>query len=513
MDAKAQAALMVKASKVFASDDTFLSFPVSPLPFRPQELELGPGKTADEARRNAQNLQAFSTLVNLVPDDEAWLPAEAVFLWDVYGSILRTAQFAQSSRTPAEEEAYQRALAVLQVTAADGSRGDTPAMQAYRQHKDAWLLAQQRYLAAKSTAETQSDAAARAAWYAREEPALRDELDTLQAAWILAGHKNAVESAQALVAQLGARSPMASWAEWNERFNPDLDSRTGAHDNAMVYPSFFAPDNALDDAAWMPFRLSQDEMAALLREAPAELADRLGGLQGAAGIASMAFEFSSAVVVRPWFAPELLRARCWRFGEAQRVISDGAVPPHGELPAYVTAMVFARKVSVTMAPAAPPSDGRFGGFRFLVAVRDAQLRETVRVQPERGNAAFAHALAAGGVQREFAAARAPDVAAVAAPPAVPAPAAASAALVRWQGRTLNLRRKRGFRRVERARSPQFLGIEALRVEGVGASPAPAPTAPPAPAAPSPLPDDAIYVLAFICKRVPRCPDPDPALAW
>jgi hypothetical protein len=27
------------------------------------------------------------------------------------------------------------------------------------------------------------------------------------------------------------------------------------------------------------------------------------------------------------------------------------------------------------------------------------------------------------------------------------------------------------------------------------------------------PDDDIYILAFICKRLPRCPDPDPNFRW
>jgi hypothetical protein len=42
-----------------------------------------------------------------------------------------------------------------------------------------------------------------------------------------------------------------------------------------------------------------------------------------------------------------------------------------------------------------------------------------------------------------------------------------------------------------------------------------PTPAPAPAADSPpaAPTDEVAVLAFICKRLARCPDPDPSLTW
>lgn len=56
---------------------------MSPLPFKPEELVLDGDATAEEARRSLHNLQAFSTLVNLLPEGEAWVPDEAAYLWDV----------------------------------------------------------------------------------------------------------------------------------------------------------------------------------------------------------------------------------------------------------------------------------------------------------------------------------------------------------------------------------------------------------------------------------------------
>ena len=55
--------------------------------------------------------------------------------------------------------------------------------------------------------------------------------------------------------------------------------------------------------------------------------------------------------------------------------------------------------------------------------------------------------------------------------------------------------------------PRPLPIPVL--DPVPVEPAPPPPPPPAPQA---NPEE-IAILAFICRRVPRCPDPDPTLAW
>jgi hypothetical protein len=50
--------------------------------------------------------------------------------------------------------------------------------------------------------------------------------------------------------------------------------------------------------------------------------------------------------------------------------------------------------------------------------------------------------------------------------------------------------------------------------GGTATPDPAPTPPPTPTPePAPSREGEVTVLAFICKRTPRSPDPDPTLSW
>jgi hypothetical protein len=498
MDSAAQLALMTKAKKVFGADDTFLSFPVSPLPYTKRQLDFFSQNDADNTRESYNNLQAFSTLVNLIPSDEAWLPTETRFLWDVYEKVLKEADFASSSRTSEEESAYQQALAYLRVPGDGGSLEDSSPVKAYRQYKDAYLLAQQKYIATKSTAECATDPAEQQRWRDLDEPAQRAELDALQAQWIVAGYKNEVEAEQSKVVSLGARSPIQTWGEWQSRFNRDIDTVTGASDASTVYPSFFNPSNALEEGAWQPFKLSEEEVIALLNEAPAEVRARLGVESTGSKVKSLSFEFSSAAISRSWFVSDALRARFWRFKEPAPIISDGATPPSGECPAYVTAIVFARKVAMEQKQAEPTQPGihSFTGFRFPAAVID-QTR-LMRMQPEGVTPTLSqHAgrpvpMMSSGIRIGPTRAANMQIGNAAMRAAVVSPAAARPVTLSASASSLPNLRAKSFYRL-----PQVLD-----------QPAPTPTSPP-----PIIQGESIYVLAFICKVVPKCPDPDLTLQW
>jgi len=520
MNSALQLALMTKAKKVFGADHTFLSFPVSPLPYTKRDLDFFSARDAADLRQSMQNLQAFSTLVNLIPDDEAWLPTETRFLWDVYEQVLKEANFAESTRTPEEEAAYQRALAFLRVVGEGGALVDSAPVKAYRQHKDAFLLAQQKYNADKSTGETTADPAERTRWQDVEEPVQRANLDDLQVKWITAGHKNEVEAAQAKVVSLGARSPLLTWSEWNSHINKDINTLTGASDTSTVYPTSFSPFNALDDGAWQPFKLSAEEVKVLLSEAPAELRARFAADSAAAAGKSLSFEFSSAVIQRPWFASEAFRARFWKFTDASRIISDGGTPAKGLCPAYVTAVVFARRVkeeekraepgqpimAVRPGSAVRPPVKTFEGFHFTAALRDQEILK--RIPAEKLLAAQTRQ-ASGTVK---ASPSASDAKTVASPreagifmvakhdmmrPSVLKAAEAKPAIAQ----EATLRRLRNLH-----------ALSFKRPGGASVPPPPPANPTPSPTAPT-VQDDSIYILAFICKSLPKCPNPDPTLQW
>jgi hypothetical protein len=495
MDAKTQLALMSKAKFVFGSPNTFLSFPVTPLPFTPRELDfftgIAPGTvaTADtgaEASQSYRNLQAFSTLVNLLPSGETWAPAEMRFLWDAYGQVFRDATLATSSRTAEEEATYQRAKNLLR--GPDGTARDSVTLIAYKRCKDAYRIAEQAYKAAQSTAEA-GTSDERQRWQQSDEPALRAQLDALMSDWVITGRKHEIEAAESLVLTLGAKSPSNTWQEWRARFNPDLDRQHDASQNSDVYPTFFSPSNAVEPASFRPFTLTPSEVDALVSQAPAELRARFG-VDGSAAPGGLRFEFSSAVLARSWFSVDALRARFWRFNEGTEPLSRGEWPPRGSWPAYVTAVVFARRVVEQRAPQQQLSLTaalKFAGFSFVAAAP--------ATQPAGARPASTAAVS-------LAAKPAPKLATLAEPGTV----VVSAKPMRAAMAREDVERPRTYQK------PRPKLVDTTKPDLITRGPTPPPSPQPTPQPPAP-PDDTIYILAFICKPLPLCPDPDLALPW
>lgn len=100
MDPITQAALMSKAVKVFGSEGTFLSFPLTPISYKKEDLELDIDvQNSEVIAKRYRNLEAFSVLTNLIPEGEFWNPAESKFLWNEYGYVLAMANCASSTRS------------------------------------------------------------------------------------------------------------------------------------------------------------------------------------------------------------------------------------------------------------------------------------------------------------------------------------------------------------------------------------------------------------------------------
>ena len=77
MDATTLCALMLKAKKVFAKEQTFLSFPITPLPFAPRQLDFFDQSNAAALLESIHHRKEFSTVVDLIATGEAWQPIDA----------------------------------------------------------------------------------------------------------------------------------------------------------------------------------------------------------------------------------------------------------------------------------------------------------------------------------------------------------------------------------------------------------------------------------------------------
>jgi hypothetical protein len=487
---------MAKAKLVFESPDTFLSFPaLSPLSYPPERLTFG---TGDLTPQKLGDLSEFARITNQIPRGVLAPVAEGEYLWDVYQDVLDTGQVSSSNLSAQDKARYDEAMAFLYTRSADGFRQDREPLRTYRQYRDALFKAQEDYKNQQLTAEASTDAAVQTRWRNEDEPRLRQEVKRLEDEWLTRGFKAEVEAAQQVEQACAAGAPSVIWEEWDTAFIGDLDKETDTgHINYAL--TGFSPRDVFDGESWPQFKLTRDEMTRLAEKAPAELLAIFGSSQPSTAIESVSFEYRSVAVTRSWLRPTLFKSRFWRLPAGAEPLSEGADLSHGRCPAYITALVFARNVSVKMSQAGGPRPVPVHTGPLLRVdpetrfVRAEVVRDH-RVQP------VARAATLGPAARPPAAAtmRMAPMAmarpAVAMRPATAPPPAAQ--LVTAQKATVRLQQA------------TFVGLPPATTRPPAPGPG-TPTPPPPTVAPTPE----VSILAFVCKRLPRSPDPDPGLSW
>lgn len=512
MDAYAQLALMTKMQRVFEAEGTFLSFPVlSPLVYPPDRLRF-----ADPSQMTPQkltDLSEFARITNRMPRGVIAPIDEDEHLWDVYGEVLQTAKLAAREAPSAAEQAqYDKAIKLLYELDEDGFRRDGPALTAYKQHRDAHIKAVEEYNNRRSTGELSNDPAVKAQW-AQDEPVLRENIDRIVSEWRTAGHKDAVEAAQQDEEAFVVRMPSLQWDEWKTSFVRDIDLATDT--NLIEFAlTGFSPYDVFDHGFWQRFNLTKDEMSTLAADAPAELSAIFGSEADAAEIESLSFEYRSVALTRPWFRSAIFRSRFWRLGEGGGELSDGGEPPKGRCPSYVSGLVFARNITVTSRPAGAESASEEPAKPSVFRL-DASVLERVRgvMRAEVDEAPARPFVATDLLKSRIDLSGVARVSAEPAPArvlerAVSPPATTTRPIASMPARMPALRMgSLAFTEVVPAE------VKPVRLTLAEAASTPEPTETPSeePAATAPSSD--VTIVAFICKRLPRSPDPDPALDW
>lgn len=505
---------MTKARLVFERDGTFLSFPLSPVAFAPKQLRFS--WAGISSNQDVLDLSEFSRLVNLIPAGMTWPPTESRYLWDSYSDAIDSpVRLAKSTRSAEEDEAFDTAYKLLHGAVGDGLLQDTPKFLEYKRHRDALFTAQEDYNNQKISAELSGDPAVKQNWSQTVEPLLRQKLDALRQEWDANGNKTEIENALRAIETLGAKAPEALWAKWRTLFVPEIDKQTDTNHNQFALCNL-SPSNVLGTDGWSRFGFSGPEADALVAQSTPELKTKLAPSSVDLEIESLSVELTSVAITRPWFVTDVLTARFWRFLDQTRLLSDGGTIPKGELPAYVAALVLARNLEIKLKAASPGNDGAIKRIEAGKAINLGFVRVGAILSPPAamgtrvlGVKALARlpvgdgspARVVGPAVRVIpAAARAAAIAPPAArsPIAVPrrAPATVHPATAHVSAMPLEAR----IRLSEFYRKP-------IAPVFPGGHPLGPPTTPPT------ADREAIYVMAFICKRVNRCPDPDPQLHW
>jgi hypothetical protein len=203
--------------------------------------------------------------------------------------------------------------------------------------------------------------------FALNGPMLRRRVDSVRQRWSANGFKNEVEQMRAFIEQVTQRD----LSLWKSDVQARFESCRLAHPTLGEFFSttLIPGDFWKRDAGWTDIKVTHDK---LLNQTRASTSST-----GAAGAVSlglvtvggtgkttttsdseqlnlsnfqMRYKVAQIPISRPWFDTFFLQSRAWRLN-ANAVelheLSDGAMPPQGDLPAYVTSVVFAKDIAIT----------------------------------------------------------------------------------------------------------------------------------------------------------------------
>ena len=508
MDALAQLALMTKAKLLFETPTTFLSFPaLTPISYAPENLNFAAASTSAQMSAFAD----FSRWTNQLPQGTILQFSESM-LWDMYMGILQNAEVAQGSLTDAQSATLAAAQEYLYTSGPDGLNVDTPVMITYRQYQQAYFTAVQSYNNLQVTATNSADAQVKAAWQNGGAAAAQAALASAESDWENLGYKTPVEQAQLTEQTLGAQSPQLKWGQWQKQCDPNLDFPSDPGSNSAFGATLFEPFDVLENTAWPSFTIAGADIPNLVAQAPPELKSLFTSDAGTSVIKSVSFEFCSVAVERPWFSQDVFSAQFWRFRDASVQISDGADPPTGTWPAFVNAVVFARNITVvteTTTPAPPVQTFQPIPVTILKPVQPPVVRPLpISIQPRFPPHPIYPGGGNGGIRPVIHPGPHPVMMAMGVRPVLPIaqpPVQATATDQPTPGRP-DLMLDEPVR--QRLMMLNFNQIHSPPV-------APTPNTPSTTTTSTQCTSSgaAVSILAFICKRIPLCPNPDLSLQW
>ncbi|MCF6191383.1 MAG: hypothetical protein L3J51_12985 [Cocleimonas sp.] len=502
MDSDIALALMEKARRVYESENTYLSFPVSPISFKAEELNFFEDSGDDETGKKALNSNAqFSRLVNLIPTGLIFPPDEERYLWDVYDDILNTSIVAFSDRTTEEEVEYRKVLDFLYDETVDGIRVASSVYSKYQEFYDASITLREEFNAEKIEAELSDSNELKQQWGKERLPEWRKRFDALDMEWRGNGSKDKIEQVKRREKSLAERSPISTWSEWSSMFDKDLDMDTDIQSLPFVRTRYL-PFNATQDGSWTKFSMSKPVAKQLIMEAPEELRKKLEGQSIALDkLTTLTFEYSTAKIDRFWFTPQLFNSHFFKYS---KLISEGTDSKDGRCPAYIAGVVFAKNIHIVQQKhhkkTNPTLMNAFPIFSFANPKKAKIFKATqMKIKSMKLMATPFTGATLKRSKNE----------------SIKSSAFRNKSIVSHMMTLAVPRTKKPL--VKSA--PKMTRLNVARMSPVitlfnQEKTSMKPTNKPNSSKPaSPENDESIYILAFICKKVPKCPDPDLSLTW
>jgi hypothetical protein len=352
---------------------SFVSFCLPGIPLAAEDLNFS---FVDMGK--AELAADFSSLVNTVPQPIGrWMPSDRKVI-AYYQRVLDEAVRPVVQLSDQEKKRLEAAYAILirQVDAVDLTTGatkkvpaDTPLYEAYQERSADYLAALSAYKSLQSNyLQRPNDPKAQADWFALG-PVSRGNVKLKYDRWV-AGGKNIIENAIQAISELG-RGSGERWESLKEQLR---NSKQQTPDGGWYYYTKFFPQSFWDDAhtsAWTKFSMSHEEVHTVDESsstnwggggsasfglwsvgASASYAEQKQHFKSDGNAEGIEVELIKVPLRRSWWDPTLFWDRGWKFDPniTNITLSDGQVPPTGEMTSYPTAMLIARnlKLSVNM---------------------------------------------------------------------------------------------------------------------------------------------------------------------
>jgi hypothetical protein len=368
---------------IHKSTDNYISWCMPGIPFQAEDLQFAVkgmnGKDAKETETLLRHAFEFSRVVNAIPssnviDRKAIYETNGKTLWDVYNNILQFSEVSSSDLTAAQKEKIKkfRKLFVTTKTVTDiitdeekQVTEDGPMLKAYNEKKIAYEDAVLEYNT-KRLAALNAENKLAVQDFTLNASIYRSRVKHAYQAWGTSGYREDVERINAYIKQISEKDLTFLKEELTERMR--ISKLTDINTSGEFYPSTFHPGNFVNnDKGWTKFTFHQNSKDTYAKDTAATTSASLDanfGLWSVSGdgsntditdlsksnIEDFSIEFSitQVSISRPWFSPEFLMNKAWRWkdGNGMDELSDGGNPPNGQLIAYPTTAVFIKDIEI-----------------------------------------------------------------------------------------------------------------------------------------------------------------------
>ncbi|OME95789.1 hypothetical protein BK124_18980 [Paenibacillus amylolyticus] len=336
-------AIAVKLSNLYSNQDEFLSFPLGKIAFSNKSIDfMRSDSLTGVTELEKLNYKAdFSRIVNIIPQDNIYFDMDASrFVWDEYIRCLEFSNFAKSSLTKEEEDELNVAINFL------GRNNPSLDYLRYLQFKNVFDEADKTYSQAKLSVEFstgQDSEILKKHWDSFLEKELREARGQAMNNWINLGKKNIIENYQAIRNTLELRKYDSAVKYLDDVRISEFVDTNGL--GASIYSTLYSPTNIIG-TDWNRMTITPSEIKSYYEKASEQIkslftANDSNNLEN---LESITLEYNYISVIRPWLHSSFFSMRNWKLSD-DTIVSDGNVPRNGKLPALINGLVLIKNIS------------------------------------------------------------------------------------------------------------------------------------------------------------------------